>query len=97
MPIPPKTLPIRQVRPAAAPPAPAPLSAAATPVGEASTDLLTPAAVARRLSVNTKMLERWRGTGAGPAVVRITHKTLRYRLEDVEAFIASRVRTSTAQ
>ncbi len=108
MPVPPKTPPIRPIRPAAAPPAPArvptstpardPLPAAKGATGDgAPADLLKPEQVARRLGVNTKSLERWRGAGTGPAVVRINHKTLRYRLEDVEAYIASRLRTSTAE
>jgi hypothetical protein len=59
-------------------------------------DLLTPDAVAGRLGVSTKALERWRGTGEGPAFVRLSRKTLRYEAAAVDAFIASRVRTSTA-
>jgi hypothetical protein len=52
-------------------------------------DLLLPAAVADRLGVSTKVLERWRGTGAGLAFVRLTRKTLRYRTTGVDAFIAA--------
>jgi Helix-turn-helix domain len=66
------------------------------PAAVASADLMTPAAVADRLGVSTKLLERWRGTGEGPAFVRLTRKTLRYRAADIEAFIAYRVRASTA-
>jgi hypothetical protein len=51
---------------------------------------------ARRLGVSPKALERWRGTGAGPAFVRLSRKTIRYRAEHVEAFVTERVRTSTA-
>jgi predicted site-specific integrase-resolvase len=57
---------------------------------------MTPAAVADRLGVNTKMLERWRGTGEGPPFVRLTRKTLRYRAADVDDFIRDRVRANTA-
>jgi predicted DNA-binding transcriptional regulator AlpA len=39
---------------------------------------------------------RWRGTGDGPRFVRLGHRTIRYRLADVEAFIATRICTSTA-
>jgi hypothetical protein len=66
------------------------------PAAVASADLMTPTAVADRLGVSTKLLERWRGTGDGPAFVRLTRKTLRYRAADIEAFIAGRVRASTA-
>ena len=61
-----------------------------------SADLLTPPAVAVMLRVNTKVLERWRGAGGGPRFVRLTRKTIRYQLSDIEAFIAARLRSSTA-
>jgi hypothetical protein len=61
-----------------------------------ATALLTPASAAGRLATTAKVLERWRSTGDGPRFVRLTKKTIRYRAADVEAFIASRVRASTA-
>jgi len=72
-----------------------PIPAPAT-VGHSASDLLLPAQVADRLSVSTKVLERWRGAGDGPAFVRLTRKTLRYRASDVEAFVTAKVRASTA-
>ena len=63
---------------------------------QASSVLLKPDAVAARLGVTAKVLERWRGTGAGPAFVRLSRKSLRYRAGDVESFIAARVRFSTS-
>jgi predicted site-specific integrase-resolvase len=57
---------------------------------------MTPAAVADRLGVSKKLRKRWRGNGEGPAFVRLTRKTLRYRVADIETFIAARVRSSTA-
>ena len=48
------------------------------------------------LGVSAKMLERWRGTGAGPPYLRLGHRTVRYAVRDLEAFIASRRRASTA-
>jgi hypothetical protein len=59
-------------------------------------DLLTPAMAGDRLKVTAKVLERWRGTGEGPSFVRLTSKTIRYRAEDIEAFVAGRTRASTA-
>ena len=70
-----------------------PVPKAAAPT---STDLLTPSAVAALLRVSAKALERWRGTGDGPRFVRLTRKTIRYQLSDVEAFVAARLRSSTA-
>ena len=89
----------RQMRPPAHPgpaapadrPPPAPPAGAAT----ATTELLTPAAAAARLGVSEKVMERWRGTGGGPLFVKMTHKTLRYRKKDLDAFVESKVRTNT--
>jgi hypothetical protein len=61
-----------------------------------SAELITPAQAADLLSVNVKVLERWRGTGEGPAFVRLTSKTIRYRPADLADYIAGRVRVSTA-
>ena len=58
-------------------------------------ELIAPAAAAARLSVTAKVLERWRATGVGPAFVMLTSKTIRYRPEDVDAFIADRMRAGT--
>ena len=33
------------------------------------------------------MLERLRGTGDGPDFIKLTSKTVRYRAEDLEAFV----------
>jgi hypothetical protein len=73
---------------AARPPAPSPVGVRA--------ELIWPATAAERLSVNAKVLERWRGTGAGPDFVRLSSKTIRYRPADLDAFVAGRVRCSTA-
>jgi predicted site-specific integrase-resolvase len=59
--------------------------------------LLTPEAVAVRLTVKAKTLERWRATGDGPPFVRVSRKVVRYRRQDLEAFIAERVVANTAQ
>jgi len=77
-----------------APPSAAPPSPQCAP--PSSTGLLTPSAVATMLRVNTKVLERWRGTGDGPRFVRLTRKTIRYQLSDVDAFIGARLRSNTA-
>jgi predicted DNA-binding transcriptional regulator AlpA len=76
-------------------PAPLPTPAAATPQTP-DPALLTPEAVARRLGVSSGVLQQWREKGTGPAFVRLTRKTLRYRVADVDGFIAGRICTSTA-
>jgi Helix-turn-helix domain len=50
----------------------------------------TPREVADMLGVSVKALRDWRVQGLGPAVMRLTRRTLRYHVADVEAFIASR-------
>jgi hypothetical protein len=69
---------------------------APTPVSTTASDLLLPSAVADRLSITTKVLERWRAEGKGPVVVRFTRKCLRYRAADVDAFIAGKVCAGSA-
>jgi len=59
-------------------------------------ELITPDQAAVLLSLNAKVLERWRGNGQGPAFVRLSSKTIRYRREDLDAFVGARVRASTA-
>jgi hypothetical protein len=88
-----------QAHPAAATPQPAvpPSLPRPTPAADRRPiDLITPAAAADLLSVNAKVLERWRSTGDGPAYAKLSSKTIRYRREDIDAFVAARVRASTA-
>lgn len=59
-------------------------------------ELIAPAVAAARLSVTAKVLQRWRATGVGPAFVMLTSKTIRYRPEDLDAFIADRMRAGTS-
>jgi hypothetical protein len=59
--------------------------------------LLTPAEAAGRLGVGERVMERWRSTGDGPAYVKLTSRTLRYRAEDIEAFVTGNVRRNTAE
>lgn len=62
----------------------------------AAPNLLTTREAAVVLRVNHKRLERWRMTGEGPAYVRMTSKSIAYRRCDIDAFVADRLRTSTA-
>ena len=52
--------------------------------------------LARRWHISPRTLERWRWTGEGPAFIKIGGRVV-YRLEDVEAYEASRQRHSTAE
>jgi hypothetical protein len=53
-------------------------------------DLLDEAAAARLLALQQKTLTRWRWEGRGPAYCKIGG-AVRYRLRDLEAFIAGSV------
>jgi predicted site-specific integrase-resolvase len=59
--------------------------------------LLTANQAAERLGVTAQALERWRGNGSGPAYIKLSGKYVRYRHEDLDAFVAASRRHSTAQ
>ena len=59
--------------------------------------LLKPKEVADRLGVSQRTLERWRIAGEGPPYVSITRSTVRYTAEALDAFLAERVKASTAE
>ena len=88
-----RTLGSTRPAPQAAPSVPSVEAAGAAGIAAA---LLTPEEVGLRLGVTPQALERWRGNGAGPAVVRLSRKTIRYRAGDVYAFVTGRVVASTA-
>jgi len=48
------------------------------------------------LHLSERTLERFRVSGAGPKFVRLG-RSIRYRLTDIEAFIAARIVGSTSQ
>lgn len=51
--------------------------------------------LARRWRLSPRTLERWRWTGEGPSFLKIGGRVA-YRLEDIEAWEAERLRRSTA-
>lgn len=59
--------------------------------------LLCTKEAARLLGVSKAFLDRDRWAGARIPFVRIGSRAVRYRPEDLEAFIASKVRYSTSQ
>jgi predicted DNA-binding transcriptional regulator AlpA len=58
--------------------------------------LLTPPEAAALLRVAERTLADWRYRGVGPRHIRYSGRALRYRLSDVDAWLESRARTSTA-
>lgn len=67
-----------------------------TTVADGRQPLLTALQAAERLGVPASLLERWRGTGEGPAYIKLSGKYVRYQHEDLEAFIEGRRRHNTA-
>ena len=55
------------------------------------TGLLKPAEAARYLGVHLRTLRQWKANGGGPAVCRLEAGTVRYRLVDLEAYVAAHV------
>ena len=51
--------------------------------------------LARRWGLSPRTLERWRWTGEGPAFLKVGGRVA-YRLQDIEAWEADRLRRSTA-
>jgi hypothetical protein len=55
---------------------------------------LTQVELAVRWRISPRTLERWRWAGEGPRFLKVSGKVL-YRIEDIEAFEAAHVRSST--
>ena len=64
--------------------------------GDGDDVLLTPQQLSKYLGVTTKCLERWRMSGEGATFIRLSRKVIRYRMDDVVAFINRRAVASTA-
>jgi hypothetical protein len=58
--------------------------------------LLTSHDAALALRLSTRSMERLRQTGGGPKFVRVGKSAIRYRLGDLETWIAGRVVNSTS-
>jgi predicted DNA-binding transcriptional regulator AlpA len=54
-----------------------------------SKKLLTASEVAEMLQIGEDGLRRWRYRGEGPKAIKLGYRTLRYRQEDVEAWLAA--------
>jgi hypothetical protein len=70
--------------------------AAATPNQHAPmTQLMDEKATAALLHVSVKALQGWRSRGGGPRFVKVG-RCVRYRPEDLQAFVVAALRTSTS-
>lgn len=57
--------------------------------------LLTPSQAGAQLGMTPGALAQLRYTGHGPTFVKLTAKAIRYRQNDLDAWVASSLRTST--
>jgi predicted site-specific integrase-resolvase len=72
-------------------------NATASPEPVEARPLLTAKEAAARLGVTAKALESWRGVGTGPVYIRLSGKFIRYKTEDLDAFVEMNRRHSTSQ
>lgn len=57
--------------------------------------LITPEAVAGYLGITTRCLQKYRTDSTGPAFIELSPRCIRYRWEDVQAFLKARTRKQT--
>lgn len=48
------------------------------------------------LGFSQRTLQNWRHSGQGPKYLRVNRRVIRYRLSDVQSWVDSRIRESTA-
>jgi predicted DNA-binding transcriptional regulator AlpA len=53
-------------------------------------ELLSQRQVALRLGVSARTIEGWRARGTGPPFLRLSARAVRYRLSDLERWLAQR-------
>lgn len=54
----------------------------------ADNKLLTTYGASQYLNVSGSTLIRWRAKGIGPAYIKLSRKLIRYKLEDLDAYIS---------
>jgi len=59
-------------------------------------DFLRTEQAAEYLDLKATTLETWRSRGGGPRYILLSPRAVRYRKEDLDAFIAARVRRNTS-
>lgn len=62
-----------------------------------STSLIKPTAVAEYLDTTPANLAQWRYKGTGPKFVKLGHRAIRYRWEDVNAWIEANTLSQSDQ
>ena len=64
---------------------------------EVSGKLLKEAQAADILHFSTRALQNWRCRGGGPKYIRISSRSVRYRLSDLIEWTTSRIRSNTSE
>jgi predicted DNA-binding transcriptional regulator AlpA len=59
--------------------------------------LLSPSQASEYLGISERLLRASRQKGEGPPFVKLSRQIVRYRPEDLEAWVASKCRTSTQE
>ncbi len=65
-------------------------------MGDTQPRLLREGDAAELLTVSPRTLADWRYTGGGPRYIRLSGRAIRYRLAELERFIAERERINTS-
>lgn len=58
--------------------------------------LLTETEASKLIEFSTRTLQKWRVLGRGPKFVRVSARAIRYRREDIDAWIEASLRSSTS-
>lgn len=58
--------------------------------------LLTETEAAKLIGFSIRTIQKWRMVGRGPQHVRVSSRAIRYRREDIDAWIESSLRSSTS-
>lgn len=66
------------------------------PIPPATVPLLDERDAGAALGMKPRTMQLWRSRGGGPPFVRVSSRCVRYRVADLEAWAAARVRTSTS-
>ncbi len=67
-----------------------------SPITSVPDCLLTPQQAAQKIGMTVRFLEQRRHRGGGPRFISVSTRAVRYRLQDLDAWIEGRARTSTA-
>jgi predicted DNA-binding transcriptional regulator AlpA len=50
-------------------------------------ELLTEQELSKKLKIKQRTLQHWRLTGNGPAILKLSDRTFRYKMSDVQAWL----------